>query len=187
MKKINVVLVVLFCIFGILGCQKSIPKIENDIESCEQLYGTWTQTRLTEGALHNDEEDPTCVSGLVTYNTFTKIIFDENQKMQTTISYKFESYKSLDEEIPVSMEELQEYFSQVMTIESKFVASSDQLQYENELVIIDDSPILYDEFILMTPNASPKIETVSWKIEDNKLFLTTKLGEEVIESVYYKK
>lgn len=186
MKKINVILVLLFCIFGILGCQKSIPKIENDIESCEQLYGTWTQTRLTEGAIHA-EEDPTIVLGIATFNTFTKVVFDENQKMQTTISYKLESYESIDEEIPVSMEELQEYFSQVMTIESKFVASSDQLQYENELVIIDDSPILYDEFILMTPNASPKIETVSWKIEDNKLFLTTKLGEEVIESVYYKK
>lgn len=186
MKKINVILVVLFCIFGILGCQKSIPKIENDIESCEQLYGTWTQTRLTEGAIHA-EEDPTIVLGIATFNTFTKVVFDENQKMQTTISYKLESYESIDEEIPVSMEELQEYFSQVMTIEAKFVASFDQLQYENELVIIDDSPILYDEFILMNPNASPKIETVSWKIEDNKLFLTTKLGEEVIESVYYKK
>ena len=85
MKKINVVLVVLFCIFGILGCQKSIPKIENDIEASEQLWGTWTQTRLTEGAIHSDEEDQSLVSGIASFNTFTEIVFDEEQKMKTVV------------------------------------------------------------------------------------------------------
>lgn len=187
MKKINVVLVVLFCIFVILGCQKSIPKIENDIEASEQLWGTWTQTRLTEGAIHSDEEDQSLVSGIASFNTFTEIVFDEEQKMKTTISYKLLSYESQDDEIPVSMEYLEEYFSQVMKIEAKYSASKTQLQYENEVITINDDIFLYDDFLLLNPSASPKIETVSWKIEDNKLFITTQLGEEVIESVYYKK
>ena len=54
MKKINVFVVVSIFLFAISSCTKNEVKIENDIESCEKLCGTWSQTTLTEIALGND-------------------------------------------------------------------------------------------------------------------------------------
>ena len=187
MKKINVVLVVLFCIFGILGCQKSIPKIENDIESCEQLYGTWTQTRLTEVALRSDETDLESVIGFTKYNTFTSLTFDMNQNMQTKISYQLVSYVAETEEGEFSQEELDLYFNQKMIIDSKYKASEKNIQYENTQISINGSDFIsYDEYMTINPQTENKIQTLSWKIKDDKLILSTYYQNQKIETEYYK-
>ena len=187
MKKINVFVVVSIFLFAISSCTKNEVKIENDIESCEKLCGTWSQTTLTEIALGNDTTDLDYVIGFASYKSYKTINFDMKQNMQTKIDNELVSYEAETEVGELSQEELDLYFNQNMIIDAKFIASDKNLQYENSQISMNGSEFIsYDEYMTMNPQAEEKKQTLSWKIIDDKLILTLHIGKESYETVFTK-
>lgn len=187
MKKINVFVVVLIFLFAISSCTKNEVKIENDIESCEKLCGTWSQTTLTEISLGNDATDLDYVIGFASYKSYKTINFDMKQNMQTKIDNELVSYEAETEVGELSQEELDLYFNQNMIIDAKFIASDKNLQYENSRISMNGSEFIsYDEYMTMNPQAEEKKQTLSWKIIDDKLILTLHIGKESYETVFTK-
>lgn len=187
MKKINVFVVVSIFLFAISSCTKNEVKIENDIESCEKLCGTWSQTTLTEIALGNDATDLDYVIGFASYKSYKTINFDMKQNMQTKIDNELVSYEAETEVGELSQEELDLYFNQNMIIDAKFIASDKNLQYENSQISMNGSEFIsYDEYMTMNPQAEEKKQTLSWEIIDDKLILTLHIGKESYETVFTK-
>ena len=91
MKKKFFLILIFFYVLIFFSCTKNEINIENDIGQCKLLEGTWSQTRLTEVAIRNDETNLEFITGFAEYNTFTNITFDANQNMQTKISNKLVS------------------------------------------------------------------------------------------------
>lgn len=187
MRKSILFLMIFLCMLMFLSCTKKEIIVENDIEQCKLLEGTWTQTRLTEVALRNDETDLESIIGFAKYNTFTSLTFDINQNMQTKISNELVAYEPETEEGEFSQEELNLYFNQSMIIDANFVASDKNIQYENTQISINGSDFIsYDEYMTINPQTENKIQTLSWKIKDDKLILSTYYQNQKIETEYYK-
>lgn len=180
-------LMMILSILMIFSCTKNEVIIENDIESCEKLCGTWSQTTLTEIALGNDATDLEYVIGFASYKSHKTINFDMNQNMQTKIVNELVSYVAETEEGEFSQEELDLYFNQNMIIDAKFIASDKNLQYENSQISMNGSDFIsYDEYMTINPQTENKIQTLSWKIKDDKLILSTYYQNQKIETEYYK-
>ena len=79
MRKSIFSLIIFLCMLMFLSCTKNEIVVENDIEQCKLLEGTWTQTRLSEVALGNDASDLEYVVGYAKYNTYTTINFDTKE------------------------------------------------------------------------------------------------------------
>lgn len=187
MKKIFYFLLIFFCILIFFSCTKNEINIENDIEQCKLLEGTWTQTRLTEVAIRNDETNLEFITGFAEYNTFTSVTFDANQNMRTKISNELVSYEFESDEYELSQEELDLYFNQKIIIDANYVASKENIQYENTQISINDSDFIsYDEYMQINPQVKNNRQILSWKIENNKLILTMQLQKEKIETEYYR-
>ncbi len=171
----------------ILSCTKKEIIVENDIEQCKLLEGTWSQTLLSDVALGNDASDLEYVVGFATYKTFKTINFDMNQNMQTKILNELVSYEPETEEGELSQEEIDLYFNQEMIIDAKFLVSEKYLQYENTQISINGSDFIsYDEYMILNPQAEDKKHTLSWKIKDDKLILTVYFAEEKYETEYIR-
>lgn len=171
----------------IFSCTKKEIVVENDVEQCKLLEGTWSQTLLSDVAIGNDSSDLEYVVGFASYKTFTTLNFDMNQNMQTKILNELVSYEPETEEGELSQEELDLYFNQNMIIDAKFVVSEKYLQYENTQISMNGSNFIsYDEYMTLNPQAEDKKHTLSWKIKDDKLILSTYYQNQKIETEYYR-
>ena len=187
MRKSIFSLIIFLCMLMFLSCTKNEIVVENDIEQCKLLEGTWTQTRLSEVALGNDATDLEYVVGYAKYKTYTTINFDTNQNMQTKVINELISYEAETEDGEFSQEVLDIYFNQSMIIDAKFVASDKNIKYENTQISINGSDFIsYDDYIVMNPQAEGKTRTISWKLKEDKLIFIVYFGNEKFETEYSK-
>ncbi|MBO5236146.1 MAG: hypothetical protein J6B32_03420 [Spirochaetaceae bacterium] len=185
MKKIFLNLLIIFFILLIVSCTKKEIIVENDIEQCKLLEGTWLQTKLTEVTLGSDATDIYYVAGVAKYNTFTTLTFDINQNMQTKITNKLISYESETAEGEFTQEELDLLFNQEIIINAKYVASDKNIQYENTQISVNGSDFIpYDEYKNMNSQAEEKKQVLAWEIKDDKLILTIYINNEKKETEY---
>ncbi len=189
------VCVVFYTVLCTAGCtaKKAAVAVAHDPANCVALYGDWNRTLIAETELHeagSQSDGSGRVAGVARFKAVTVQSFFPDRTFRTEMRQEFVSFvptagESADNESSIPETDLRAFFDRTVAVTGSYAASERLLQYESVSVQLPDgTSVPYAEYVAMNPQMGSAVQTVSWRVDGDTLYLRADTKLEPVETEF---